>query len=129
VVDDERDVATVIKKGLEKEGSFEVDTFYDPVEALNNFKAGRYDLLLLDIRMPKMNGFELYRQLRKIDETARICFITAFEIYYDEFRRMFPKVRVDCFVRKPIRIEELARTIKQEMELKEPTTLGKAQMG
>jgi DNA-binding response OmpR family regulator len=119
VVDDERDIASVIKRGLENEGVFEVDAFHDPEEALNHFKPGRYDLLLLDIRMPKMNGFQLYRQLRKTDEKVRICFITAFEIYYDEFKKMFPKLRVNCFVRKPVSLEELAKTIKEELELVE----------
>lgn len=117
VVDDERDIASVIKQGLELEGVFEVDAFHDPEEALNHFKPGKYDLLLLDIKMPKMNGFQLYHQLRKADEKVRICFITAFEIYYDEFRKMFPKLRVNCFVRKPVRLEELAKTIKEELEL------------
>jgi CheY-like chemotaxis protein len=114
----------------------------DPVTALNLLMETRFlppingvgflwfpylpfdDLLLIDIRMPKMNGFQLYRQLRKVDEKAKICFITAFEIYYDEFKKMFPKLRVNCFVRKPVRLEELAKTIKDELEL---TELGQGQ--
>lgn len=115
VVDDEPDIITVMKQGLEKEG-FEVDAFTDPERALSNFKRGKYDLLLLDIRMPKINGFQLYKKLREMDDKARICFITAFEIYYDEFRKVFPKVRVNCFVRKPVRLEELAKTIREELE-------------
>ena len=118
VVDDERDIASVIKKGLEAQG-FQVDAFLSPDEALNHFKAGKYDLLLLDIRMPTMNGFQLYRELKKIDEKAKICFITAFEIYYDEFKKMFPKIRVNCFVRKPVSIEALSRLIREELELSE----------
>jgi|SRR5581483_2234881 len=114
IVDDEVDITNVMKLGLEKEG-FQIDVFNDPERALANFKAGKYDLMLLDIRMPKMNGFQLYKELRKIDEKAKICFITAFEIYYDEFKRVFPKVRVNCFVRKPVRLEELAKTIREEL--------------
>ena len=72
-----------------------------------------------------MNGFRLYRELRKLDENTKICFITAFEIYYDEFRKMFPKVRVDCFVHKPIRLEQLAKTIREEIELKQQMELAK----
>ena len=125
LVDDERDILSIIKHGLENEGSFEVDAFHDPVKALSQFKPGKYDLLLLDIRMPKMNGFRLYRELRKLDENTKICFITAFEIYYDEFRKMFPKVRVDCFVHKPIRLEQLAKTIREEIELKQQMELAK----
>jgi CheY-like chemotaxis protein len=67
VVYDERDIGSVIKRGLENEGDFEVDTFHSPQEALNRFEAGKFDLLLLDIKMPKMNGFQLYRELIKID--------------------------------------------------------------
>lgn len=118
IVDDEEDITNVMKQGLEKEG-FQIDVFNDPERALSNFKAGKYDLLLLDIRMPKMNGFQLYRELRKIDDKAKICFITAFEIYYDEFRRVFPKVRVNCFVRKPVGIQELSKIIREELELEE----------
>ena len=64
-----------------------------------------------------MNGFVLYKQLRKMDEKVKVCFITAFEIYYDEFKKVFPKLRVHCFVRKPVRLEELAKTIREELEL------------
>jgi DNA-binding response OmpR family regulator len=112
VVDDERDIADVIKKGLESDGAFEVEAFNSPEEALSHFKPGKYDLLLLDIRMPKINGFQLYRELHKLDQKAKICFITAFEIYYDEFKKMFPKIRVNCFVRKPVSIEELRKIIR-----------------
>lgn len=118
VVDDEPDVAAIIKLGLEKDG-FEVDAFNDPAAAKANFKPGLYDLLLIDIRMPNINGFELYRELVKIDDKAKICFITAFEIYYDEFRRIFPKLKVNCFVKKPVRMEVLSELIRQELDVKE----------
>src|SRR5688572_19691299 len=94
VVDDEPDIGLVMKLGLEKEG-FAVDVFTDPLAAKTQFRPGVYDLLLIDIRMPQINGFHLYRELVKIDNQAKICFITAFEIYYDEFRRVFPKLKVD----------------------------------
>lgn len=119
VVDDEPDVAAIIKMGLEKDG-FEVDAFNDPVAARTNFKPGLYDLLLIDIRMPSLNGFELYRELVKIDDKAKICFITAFEIYYDEFRRVFPKLKVNCFVKKPVRMEMLCELIRKELDVKQP---------
>ena len=118
VVDDESDVTSIIKKGLEMEG-FKVDTFNDPLEAKAHFKEGTYDLVLLDIRMTPINGFELYRELLKVDNKVRVCFITAFEIYYDEFRRVFPKLHVDCFVRKPVRMDSLAKIIRKELEVVE----------
>ena len=118
IVDDEPDIAQVLKMGLEKNG-FAVDTYNDPLDVVSNFKADSYDLLLLDIKMPKINGFELYSKLHLIDEKAKICFITAYEIYYDDFKRMFPKVKVECFIRKPVSINNLARLIKDELQQKD----------
>jgi DNA-binding response OmpR family regulator len=115
IVDDEPDIAQVLKMGLEDNG-FVVDVYNDPLDVISNFKADSYDLLLLDIKMPKINGFELYNKLHQIDEKAKICFITAYELYYDEFKRMFPKLKVDCFIRKPVSINNLARVIKDELQ-------------
>src|SRR5437588_7586187 len=87
LVDDEYDVAITLKTILEEEqesssyNKFEVDIFNDPKLALSNFKAGCYDLLLIDILMPKMNGFELCKQLKGVDDKVKVCFITAYEIY------------------------------------------------
>jgi two-component system, OmpR family, response regulator ChvI len=78
----------VYKTGLEQNG-FLVDDFNDPVQALLSFRAGQYDLLLLDIKMPKMNGFELYREIQKIDDKVKVCFITAFVTYYESLRKIF----------------------------------------
>jgi two-component system, OmpR family, response regulator ChvI len=115
VVDDELDITRTVKKGLDILGGFSVDTFNDPIEGLSNFKAGTYDMLILDIRMPNMNGFELYREIIKKDSRARVCFITAFEINYDEFRKMFPSINVNCFIKKPISVVELASFIKKTL--------------
>ena len=114
VVDDEVDIATIMKLGLEKEG-FYVEAFSDPMKALDYYKKGAFNLALLDIRMSPINGFELYRRLLEKDKQLRVCFITAFEIYYDEFRRVFPKIKVDCFVRKPVSMEKLGAAIKEEL--------------
>ncbi|MFL6395063.1 MAG: response regulator transcription factor [Nitrososphaeraceae archaeon] len=117
LVDDEPDITLSIKIGLEehKKQIFVVDTFNDPQEALSNFKAGLYDLLLIDIKMPKMNGFELYREIEKIDDKAKVCFITAFEVYYKSLRELFPTVKVDCFIKKPIRTDDLVERIMMEL--------------
>jgi len=117
VVDDEPDITSSIKNGLQRKG-FEVDTYNDPTDALSNFKPDTYDLLLIDIRMPKMNGFELYREVKKKSSDVRICFFTAFEVYYDEFRKMFPNLEVRCFLRKPITINDLVTHINTELEKK-----------
>jgi DNA-binding response OmpR family regulator len=114
IVDDEADITTVLKKGLELEG-FDVDASAKPLEVLENYVAGRYDLLLLDVRMPGIAGFELYREIRKIDRKVKVCFITAFEIYFDEFRRVFPRIHVSCFIHKPITIAQLAEAVREEL--------------
>jgi two-component system catabolic regulation response regulator CreB/two-component system response regulator ChvI len=116
IVDDDSDITLAFKKGLENDG-FNVDVFNDPQEALSNFEASKYDLLLLDIRMPKMNGFELYKEMDKIDNHAKVCFITAFEVYYEALREVFPSMEVECFIRKPIEIGNLVKRIKNELNL------------
>src|SRR6476659_1692358 len=120
VVDDDHDVAITLKAILEGEEEsskeFELDVFNDPGLALSNFKAGWYDLLLLDILMPKMNGFELYQQLKNIDDKVKVCFITAYEIYYRDIMDLFPTIEVDYFIAKPIGKKELVSRIKSELK-------------
>jgi two-component system, OmpR family, response regulator ChvI len=96
IVDDEPDITLSLGIGLEQYG-FEVQVFNDAKEALSNFTANYYDLLLFDINMPKMNGFELYKEIEKLDNKVRVCFMTAFELYLDEFKRLFPKFSLSCF--------------------------------
>ena len=117
VVDDEPDISSSIKKGLERNG-FQVDAYSDPEKALTEFKPGMYDLLLVDIRMPKLNGFELYREIKKKNDQSKICFFTAFEVYYEEFKKVFPTLDVKCFIRKPITISDLVTHINTELNNK-----------
>jgi len=105
-----------LKSGLENNGPFSVYAFNDPQEALAAFEANFYDLLLLDVRMPKMNGFQLYRHLKKIDDSPNVCFITAYETYYEELKKDFPTLAVNCFIKKPIEIDDLIRRIIEELE-------------
>jgi two-component system, OmpR family, response regulator ChvI len=96
---------------LEMSG-FEVDAYNDPLLASSNFKPNTYGLALLDIRMPKMNGFELYKKIEKIDNKIKVCFITAFEDYHEEFKESFPELdEVKCFVRKPKAIDDLVKHV------------------
>lgn len=112
IVDDEADITFTLKEGIEKSGSFSVDTFNDPQLALSNFKSGYYHLLIIDIRMPNMTGFELYRKIRELDSKVRVCFITAFETYFEKFRQeFFPLEEIKGFIRKPIQIEDLVRFV------------------
>ena len=114
LVDDESDIIIAFRMSLESNG-FIVDTFNDPQGALSNFKAGVYDLLLIDIKMPKMNGFELYQEIERIDNKVKVCFITAFEVYYKSLRELFPTTNVDCFIKKPITTDELVERIRTEL--------------
>jgi DNA-binding response OmpR family regulator len=110
VVDDEPDITNVLKKSLERHG-FTVDTFNDPQAALVSFQPMYYDLMIIDIRMPRINGFDLYRQLKKRDTGVKVCFLTAFQIYYEEFRKMFPAIDVKAFIRNPVSISNLVNQI------------------
>ena len=111
VVDDEADLTMLCKLALEYHG-FNVDTFNDPQEALSNYKPGYYDLVVLDIKMPKMDGFRLHDEIKKKDQKAKVCFLTASELYYHEFRqREYDAVDKNLFIRKPIDNEELIREV------------------
>ena len=111
VVDDEADVISVLKVVLEENG-FEVDTFEDPIVALKSYRAGVYDLLILDIKMPEMDGFELYDQIKKIDDNAKVCFLTASEMYYKNSRKeKYCSLDKDLFIQKPIANEDLVEEI------------------
>jgi DNA-binding response OmpR family regulator len=113
IVDDELDLSLLLKTLLE-ENNFKVDWYTDPVLALNKFKRNFYDLLLLDIKMPKMNGFELYRELKKIEKRVKVCFLTALtELYeYDKFKEeVSPKEDERYFIPKPIENEDLIKRV------------------
>jgi CheY-like chemotaxis protein len=110
VVDDEFDISYSIKRGLEKKG-FKVDAFTDPTEALAGYTKGRYDIMLVDIRMPKMSGFDFVRAVRGIDPNVQFCFLTAFDVQRSEFNKLFPDVDVSHLLRKPITLSDLANIL------------------
>jgi two-component system, OmpR family, response regulator ChvI len=111
IVDDESDITSAFDMILEMNG-FEVDSYNDPLLALSNFKPNSYGLVLLDIRMPKMNGFELYKKIKDIDKKIEVCFITAYEDYREEFKESFPELEeAKYFVRKPKAIEDLVKHV------------------
>jgi len=111
IVDDEPDVISMLEIVLEENG-FNVDSFIDPIAALKNYKAGVYDLLILDIKMPKMDGFELYDEIKKIDDSAKVCFLTASEMYYKASRKeKYCSLDKDLFIQKPIANEDLVQEI------------------
>jgi CheY-like chemotaxis protein len=114
-VDDEADLTMLCRLALEYYG-FQVETFNNPQEALSKYKPGYYDLIILDIKMPKMDGFQLYDEIKKKDQKAKICFLTASELYYEEFRkREYNAIDRNLFLRKPIENVELINQVNRIM--------------
>jgi two-component system catabolic regulation response regulator CreB len=116
VVDDEQDINLTLKFVLEG-NNFKVDSFTDPLAALRDFKSGLYDLALIDVKMPVMNGFGLYQAIRKLDDKVKICFLTAVsDVYYEAFGiQAFPNIEKKCIIQKPIENELLIKQIKSIM--------------
>jgi CheY-like chemotaxis protein len=117
LVDDDQDVIDVLKRGVElesekKEQRLQVNSFSSPREALKSFEPGVFDLAIIDIRMPGMNGFELYRELRALDRTITICFLSAFEMH-EEFKKLFPSMSdsIKTIIQKPITAQRLLKEI------------------
>ena len=108
LVDNEYDNISVLSMGLEDEG-FNVDAFTDPILALSNFKPNYYSLVILDINMPKMNGYDLYKEIRKLDNKVKICFLTASELYNENLRSQTKEIldEVKRFISRPLTIEDL----------------------
>jgi CheY-like chemotaxis protein len=111
-VDDEPDVCTMLRKVLEQYG-FNADSYDDPILGLENFKAVLYELLLLEIKMPEMDGFLLYQEMKKTDNKINVCFLTASEMYNEKLREKegFAALDKDLFLRKPIKNEDLINEV------------------
>jgi CheY-like chemotaxis protein len=115
IIDDDPDVTTVFGLGLQDEG-FDIFTYNDPLEALSQFRPNFYDLLLIDINMPKMNGIDLSLQILELDTNVKICFITAGDANIDVLRELYPTRSIGCYIKKPVTIETLVKRIKAELE-------------
>ena len=120
LVDDESDVLYTIKNILEDNG-FQVDTFNDPIISLKSYIINYYNLVILDIKMPKMDGFELYTKIRGKDPKVKICFLTASEMYYEKFRKTNSEfdriIGEDCFIQKPIKNDDLVKKLTALMNI------------
>jgi DNA-binding response OmpR family regulator len=120
LIDDEGDIIFTIKKILEDNG-FEVDRFYDPILALNYYKANFYDLIILDIKMPKIDGFELYIKIREKDPKVKICFLTAIARFNEEFKKirlaLGNTINEDYFIHKPVEMEDLLKKLTSIMSI------------
>jgi two-component SAPR family response regulator len=124
IIDNDYDTARTFKKGLEAENHkgtnnsifFEVYTYNHPELALSEFKPNFYNLLLIDINMPVMNGFELSTKVLEIDPNPKICFMSSAEVNHEALREIYPAISIGCFIKKPITVEHLVRRVKAELE-------------
>ena len=114
LIDDEPDITFTIKSILEDNG-FKVDSFTDSISALDNYQINFYDLVILDLKMPKMDKFQLYTKIREKDSKVKICFLTAIATFNEEFRKtrlvLGKTINEDYFIQKPIKNEDLIRKL------------------
>ena len=120
IVDDESDTTSSLSLSLEDSGLFEVDLYNDALVALSNFRPNNYDLLLLDVNMPKMSGYELYNEILKVDNKVKVCFIGTHNIDYNALRTRFSSQEIDSFItkpflRKPIVVRKLIEKVETEV--------------
>jgi CheY-like chemotaxis protein len=125
IVDDDPDITYTFKAGIEYSSTdndnnssnsrIEVYTYNDPLEALSEFKPHYYDLLLIDVNLPILDGFELYMKILELDINVKACFMTAGQINREAFREIYPSVSLGCFIRKPVTIDYLVKRLKAEL--------------
>ena len=122
VVDDDPDITFTFKKAFDEANrisgnkiSFHVNTYNDPLVALSEFKPDFYDLLLVDINMPKMNGFDFCAKVLEIDINPRVCFMSSGLINQEALREQYPSLSFGCFIRKPVTIENLVKRVNAEL--------------
>jgi DNA-binding NtrC family response regulator len=117
IVDDDSDIAFTFRIGLENNDSaMRVYSYDNPLNALIEFKPNFYDLLLIDVNMPLMDGFQLCEKILQRDVNVKVCFMTSGEINMSAAREVYPLMRIGCFIKKPITMDDLARRIRAELD-------------
>jgi DNA-binding response OmpR family regulator len=122
VVDYEYDSNLLLKTILERNG-FIVDCFDDSFVAMENFRSNLFSLVILNIKLPIFNGFQLYREIRKRDKKVKVCFITDGEMYYGVYTDIFNSLDENCFIRKPINYDDLLVRLGKIIKMPELNTL------
>jgi DNA-binding response OmpR family regulator len=123
IVDDDPDITLTFKKAFEEANriggnktTFHVDAYNDPLVALSEFKPDSYDLLLIDIDMPKMNGFDFCVKIFEVDLNPKVCFIVSAPINQEALRDQYPSLSIGCFIETPVTIDNLIKRVKEELE-------------
>jgi DNA-binding response OmpR family regulator len=123
IVDDDPDITFTFKAGIEYSGNnnnnssrIEVYTYNNPLVALSEFKPHYYDLLLININLPNLNGFEFCKRILELDVNVKACFMTTGQINREAFREIYPSISLGCFIRKPVTIDYLINRIKAELD-------------
>jgi DNA-binding response OmpR family regulator len=124
IVDDDPDITFTFKKALEEANqidgsnkiSFHINIYNDPFVAISEFKPNFFDLMLIDINMSKMNGFDFCVKALEIDINPRFCFMSSGLINQEALREQYPSLSIGCFIRKPVTMENLVRRVKAELE-------------
>jgi DNA-binding response OmpR family regulator len=123
VVDDDPDITFTFKKAFEEANrisgnktSFHVNVYNDPLVAISEFKPDFYDLMLVDINMPEMNGFDFCVKIFEVDVNPRVCFMTSGLINREALKEQYPSLSIGFFIRKPVTMENLVRKVKAELE-------------
>ena len=123
IVDDDADLSMTFREAIQDSNKdvhvnkrIEVYTSNDPVMSLSEFKPNFYDLLLVDINMPRMNGFELCEKILAIDINVRVCFMSNGEINREALREIYPTRQEGCFIRKPVSIDYFVKRIRSELD-------------
>ena len=121
VIDDEPDLTLTFKAGLEgyvcdAKRKFEVYTYNNPLQALSEYKPDFYDLMLIDVYMPTMNGFELSQKILELDANIRVCFISAAELNVQALREVYPELSFGCFIKKPVEMGYLVERLCAQLD-------------